>query len=189
MMEHAIRVGFQQKTRDELGGAFWRDYRDSVRWPGQWEDSDGWAVNYVGHPIHGAAAGIIWLDHSDTERAASIFTSGYLPSRARAAAFAALYSLQFEIGPLSAASIGTVGLRAETTGWVDHVVTPVGGFALMIAEDALDHYFVRWVERHVTNRVARAAVRLIFGPSRFLANSAGNRLPWYRPGRPLSWRR
>ena len=187
-MEHAIRVAVQPKTRNELGGSFWGDYRRSIRMPRQWEDTDSWIVNYVGHPIHGAGAGIIWLDHSDKDRAASIFSNGYLTSRAKAAAFSAIYSVQFEIGPLSEASIGNVGMRPETTGWVDYVVTPVGAFGFMIAEDTLDRYLVRWLEKHIQNRVARATLRLLFGPSRFLANGAENRLPWYRPDRSLSWR-
>jgi hypothetical protein len=185
-MEHGIRIAFQSKTRAELGGPFWADYRRSVRVPRQWDDTDAWYVNYVGHPIHGAAAGIIWLDHSDKDKAASIFSSGYLSSRARAAAFSGIYSVQFEIGPLSEASIGNVGLRPETAGWVDYVVTPAGAFGFMIAEDALDRYVVRWLEPHVKNRVAIATLRLLFGPSRFLANVSENRLPWYRPDRPLS---
>jgi hypothetical protein len=188
MMEHALRVAFQDKTRAELGGPFWTDYRRSVRIPRRWEDTDPWPVNYVGHTIHGAGAGIIWLDHSDKDRAASIFTGDYLASRGRAAAFSAIYSVQFEIGPLSEASIGNVGLRPETAGWVDYVVTPVGAFGFMIAEDALDRYLVRWIESRVKNRALRATVRLVFGPSRFLANSAGNRLPWYRPDRSLGWK-
>jgi hypothetical protein len=185
MLEHATRVAFQPKTRAELDGPFWRDYQRSITIPRQWEDTDNWLVNYVGHPIHGAGAGIVWLDHSDRDRASSLFSAGYVASRGRAAAFSAIYSVQFEIGPLSEASIGNVGLRRETAGWVDYVVTPAGAFAFMIAEDALDRYFVRWMESHIRNRVFRAAVRLIFGPSRFLANAAESRLPWYRPDRPL----
>lgn len=188
MLEHATRLAFQAKTRAELGGPFWRDYVRSSRMPHQWDDTDSWLVNYVGHPIHGAAAGIVWLDHSDKDRAASIFSSGYLASRGRAAAFSAIYSVQFEIGPVSEASIGNVGLRPETVGWVDYAVTPVGAFAFMIAEDALDRYLVRWMESHVTNRVLRATLRLAFGPSRLLANGAENRLPWYRPDRTLGWK-
>jgi hypothetical protein len=49
--------------------------------------------------------------------------------RGRAAAFAAVYSFQFEVGPFSKASIGNVGLHQETTGWVDYVVTPTGALA------------------------------------------------------------
>jgi len=188
MLEHLTRIVSQEKTRAELTGPFWKDYRQSIVLPRQWEDTDSWMVNYVGHPIHGAAAGIVWLDHSDKDRAASIFSPGYLASRARAAAFSAIYSVQFEVGPLSEASLGNVGRKPETAGWVDYVVTPVGAFAFMIAEDALDRYFVRWVEDHVKNRVVRATLRLAFGPSRFLANSAENRLPWYRPDRPLGGR-
>ena len=184
-LEHAIRIGFQAKTRAELDGPFWADYAKSVRVPQQWTDTDAWGVNYIGHPIHGAAAGLIWLDHSEKDKSASIFGPGYLASRARAAAFSAIYSAQFEIGPISEASIGNVGMRPETAGWVDYVVTPIGAFGFMIAEDALDRYFVRWVESHVRNRAVRATLRLGLGPSRFLANSAEGRLPWYRPDRPL----
>jgi hypothetical protein len=188
MVEHSIRIAFQGKTRRELGGDFWKDYRDSVRWPGQWEDTDAWWVNYIGHPVHGAAAGYIWIDHEPDDPAEISGTSRYWASRARAMAFAASYSLQFEIGPLSEASIGNVGMRPETTGWVDHVVTPVGAFGLIIAEDALDRYFVKWVERKTKNRAVRATMRLVFNPGRTMANTTSGRAPWYRPDRDLTWR-
>ena len=188
MIEHGIRVALQDKTRSELGGNFWRDYRDSVRMPAKWEDSDGWWVNYIGHPIHGAAAGYSWLDHTPKAPPELSLSSKYWASRARATAWAAGYSLQFEVGPLSEASIGNVGLRPETTGWVDYVVTPAGAFGLMVAEDALDKYFVKWFERRVENRVARASMRLIFNPARTMSNAASGRLPWHRDGRPIGWR-
>ena len=185
VIEHGIRIGLQPKTRRELDGPFWSDYRQSIRWPSRWEDSDSWLVNYVGHPIHGAAAGILWLDHGPDENASIRLDKRYLGSRARAAAFSAVYSLQFEIGPLSEASIGNVGQQPDTTGWVDHVVTPIGAFALMVAEDALDRYFVEWVERRVGNRVVRGILRVLFHPSRTFANVVQNRAPWHRPDRPL----
>jgi len=188
LIEHGTRIAFQQKTRRELGGPFWSDYRRSVRWPSQWEDTDSWAVNYVGHPIHGAAAGLIWLDHG-AQRAAPLSTNPtYWASRGRAAAFSAVYSLQFEIGPLSEASIGNVGMRPETSGWVDHVVTPMGAFALLVAEDALDRYVVKWVERRTENRFARASLRMLLNPARTLANLAQSRAPWNRAGRPIGGR-
>ena len=62
-------------------------------------------------------------------------------------------AMQFEIGPLGEDSIGNVGMRPETTGWVDHVVTPAGAFGLIVAEDALDPFLVRWIEERTTNRV------------------------------------
>lgn len=187
MIEHGIRLASQEKTRRELGGPFWIDYRQSIRWPRQWEDTDSWWVNYIGHPIHGAAAGLIWLDHSTQGEARISLRSSYWASRGRAAAFSAVYSLQFEIGPLSEASIGNVGMRPETTGWVDHATTPAGAFALLVAEDALDRYFVEWVERRTGSRIARATLRMLFNPSRTFANLAQGRAPWNRAGRPIGW--
>lgn len=188
LVEHGIRIGFQAKTRRELDGPFWKDYRRSVRMPEYWEDTDAWLVNYIGHPIHGAAAGFVWLDHRAPQDQVFSFDRGYIASRARAAAFSAAYSFQFEIGPLSEASIGNVGLRPETMGWVDFVVTPGAGFGLIVAEDVLDRYFLEWVERHTQNRFARASLRVVFNPSRTLANLAQNRPPWHRAERTLGWR-
>lgn len=187
MIEHGTRIAFQEKTRRELGGNFWRDYRKSVRVPGQWGDTDAWWVNYIGHPVHGAAAGYIWLDH-DPNAPSGGFGRGYWTSRASAMAWAASYSLQFEVGPLSEASIGNVGMRPETTGWVDHIVTPTGAFGLLVAEDALDRYVVRFVEGRVRNSFARGALRVALNPGRALANASGGRMPWYRADRSLGWR-
>ncbi len=189
LIEHGTRIAFQEKTRRELkNGPFWREYTQSVRVPHQWEDSDAWWVNYIGHPIHGAAAGYIWLDHGSEPAHQIGLNRRYWIQRAYATAWSAGYSLQFEIGPLSEASIGNVGMRPETTGWVDYAVTPAGAFGLMVAEDILDRYFVQLIERHTTNRVWRASLRLLFNPARTLSNTAGGHLPWHRDGRPLGWR-
>lgn len=188
LVEHGWRVAFQEKTRRELGGNFWGDYRRSVRIPNQWEDTDAWWVNYIGHPIHGAAAGYIWLDHEPHAPTEISLKSEYWSSRGRAMAWSAAYSLQFEIGPFSEASIGNVGMRPDTTGWVDHVVTPIGAFGLIVAEDALDRFFVKWLEARVRSRVLRATLRLVMNPGRTLSNSASGRAPWARDGRPLTWR-
>lgn len=185
LVEHGIRIAFQEKTRRELAGPFWSDYRRSIRMPRTWEDSDNWLVNYLGHPVHGAAAGLIWLDHTGHAASRISLKPSYWASRARGAAYIAAYSFQFEFGPLSEAAIGNVGMRPETTGWVDHVVTPAGGFALLVAEDALDRFFVEWVERRTGNVVFRAVLRMLFNPSRTFANIAESRAPWARTDRPL----
>jgi hypothetical protein len=103
-------------------------------------------------------------------------------------AWSASYSLQFEIGPLSEASIGNVGMRPETTGWVDHVVTPAGAFGLIIAEDALDRYLVQWAERRIHNPFFRVVIRFAANPGRTLSNTASGKPPWHRPDRSLTWR-
>ena len=145
-------------------------------------------MNYIGHPIHGASAGYIWLDHDSKAPYEISLSRRYWATRTQAAAWTAAYSLQFEFGPLSEASIGNVGMQPETTGWVDHVVTPVGAFGLIVAEDALDRFVVKWIEAHAKNRVARASLRLLFTPARTLSNAVGGKLPWYRQDRSLSWR-
>jgi hypothetical protein len=102
--------------------------------------------------------------------------------------FSAAYSLQFEIGPPSEASIGNVGMRPETAGWVDYVITPIGAFGLIVVEDALDHYVGKWTEERVRNRYLRMLIRLAANPGRTLSNSASGRPPWAGDGRPIAWR-
>jgi hypothetical protein len=189
LIEHSTRVAFQDKTRRELGGPFFKDYTRSVKIPQTWGDGDSWAVNYIGHPIHGAAAGFIWLDHEDGAHDPELgFSRTYWASRGRATAWAAGYSLQFEFGPLSEASIGNVGLNPDTTGWVDHLVTPAGALGFMVAEDALDRYFIRRVEHWTSNRPLLAVTRVLLNPSRSMSNFAQGQLPWYRAARPLNGR-
>jgi hypothetical protein len=146
--------------------------------PQTWDDGDGAAVNYVGHPIHGAASGFIWLDHEDGAHPPKIgFSKDYWASRGRATVWSAVYSLQFEFGPLSEASIGNVGLRPNTTGWVDHVVTPTGALGFIVAEDVLDRYLILRIEAWTRNRFLRAAARgRAESPSR-----VGQRRPGSRP--------
>jgi len=187
-LEHAARITFQEKTRQQLGGDFWADYKRSVRRPGQWQDGDAWLVNYIGHPIQGAAVGYIWVDHDPLSTVDQFgLSSGYWATRWRSVAWSAAYSVQFEIGPISEASIGNVGMNPKTTGWVDYVVTPTGGLAIMLAEDALDRFVVRRIESHTRNRFYRGAVRVIFGPARALANASSSKALWERNGRPLDW--
>ncbi len=183
-IEHTTRVAFQAKTRRELAGPFFSDYRRSLKVPSTWSDGDSGAVNYVGHPIHGAASGFIWLDHEDGARQPRPgLSKSYWASRGRATAWAAIYSLQFEFGPMSEASIGNVGLRPNTTGWVDHVVTPAGALGFMVVEDALDHYLVRRIESWTSSRVLRTISRVALNPSRSLSNAAQGKAPWYRSTR------
>jgi hypothetical protein len=185
-LQHATRVAFQDWTRDELGGPFFSDWKRSLRMPDTWGDGDHWTVNYLGHAVQGAASGFIWLDNEDGLHDPKLgFSKAYWASRGRASAWAAAYSLQFEFGPLSEASIGNVGLRPEKTGWVDHVVTPAGALAFMVAEDALDRYVITRIESRTENAFLRALARVALNPSRALSMSVQGRRPWDRVVRPL----
>lgn len=188
VFEHLGRMTLQSKTRAELGGPFWADYANSVRMPRTWGDTDRWAINYLGHPIQGAATGRIWIDYSKDRNLPISMSAGYFKSRGKAAAFSAIYSVQFEMGPVSEASIGNVGMRPETTGWTDYIITPAGGFGYIVLEDLLDRYVTRWVEARTTNIAIRATVRVLCGPAHAFANMSELRTPWFRSNRPLSGR-
>ena len=186
LIEHAVRVGTQAKTREGLKGPFFADYNRSVVMPSQWGDGDSWYTNYVGHPGQGAASGFIWLQNSSDGQMPFALTREYLGSRLRAMAWATGYSVQFEIGPFSEASIGNVGMNRNTAGWVDYIATPAGGFGIMIAEDLLDRFVVQRLEARTDSRVVRGMLRMFLNPSRAAANVAGLRAPWYRIGRPIA---
>lgn len=181
--EHVMRVAAQDFTRSELKGPFFQDWFDSVHVPHQWNDMDSWEVNYLGHAIHGAAAARIWIDQREPKATTK---AQYFKSLGRAYLFTIIFSEQYEIGPMSEASIGNVGLRAGRTGWVDQVWTPIGAIVWTMAEDAIDKYFLTQVDKHVPFIMARAAARMILNPGRMLANIGMNRVPWDRPGRPIS---
>jgi hypothetical protein len=180
--EHVMRVATQSFTREQLKGEFWPEYFDSVRVPEHWHDKDGWEVNYLGHAIHGGAFTRIWLEQREGKATSK---TQYFKQLGRAFVYTSIFSLQYEIGPMSEASIGNVGLNREDVGWVDLVWTPIGGVLWTMGEDAIDKYALTWVDKHVPFKMAKVAARLIGNPSRMLANVSQNRSPWSRPDRDI----
>jgi hypothetical protein len=184
-LEHVTRLMLQPDTRRALAGPFIADYVRSVRRPDGWNDGNPWAVNYIGHPIHGAAAGFVWIA-GQREKAPPVgFSRQFWSSRGEAALWAAAYSLQFELGPFSEASIGNVGMHPGTTGWVDHIMTPVGALAFMVLEDWVDHKVIVRIERATGNVFLRAALRIALNPSRSMSSMAQGQMPWTRSDRNL----
>jgi hypothetical protein len=178
--EHIMRVATQDFTRQQLEGPFWQDYLDSVNMPEKWGDKDGWEVNYIGHAIHGGAFSRIWLEQMEPKPTSK---SQYLKSIGKAFIYTAIFSMQYEIGPMSEASIGNVGMNPDDNGWVDLIWTPVGSVLWTMGEDAIDKYALRWIEKHVPFMMAKGAARMILNPSRMLANISMNRSPWSRADR------
>ena len=117
-IQHAARIAFQKKTRDRIGGPFFKDYTKAVTRVNGFFDGDGWFTNFVGHPVEGATAYHIARINGATR------VGGFW--------WSAAYSTQFELGPLSEASIGDVGVSP-----VDLIVTPVLGTLLGVAEEWL----------------------------------------------------
>jgi hypothetical protein len=182
VLENAFRYGTEEGTRDP-GLPYFKGYLDAVGNLHGWADGDPFYVNYVGHPMQGAVAAYIWTFNDPKYQYVHFGKSPeYWKSRLRAAGWAWAYSEWTEIGPLmSEAAIGNIQTFHPQQGFVDHIVTPSIGLGWMIAEDAMDQYLVRFVERKTQNLVVRALVRGGANPSRTLANVLAFHPFWDRP--------
>lgn len=176
--EHGFRL-LQKKTRREFAGLFFGDYITSVKGLGGWGDGDSTFTNYVAHPMQGAAAGYIYIQNDPRGRQQEFGRSKeYWHSRLKAAGWAAMYSTQFELGPISEASIGNVGKKKGTMTFVDLVVTPVGGLGMMVAEDALQRFLLRRLESKTSSAKKQAVFRVLLNPTHSFAGLLRGRLPW-----------
>lgn len=181
-IQHGLRLT-QEKTFDQLNGPFFGDYFESVKGLRSWEDGDSSFTNYVAHPMQGAVTGFIQVQNDPVGRRANIADgSVYWKSRLKAMGWSAAYSTQFELGPYSEATIGNVGKTPGTMGYVDLVVTPTGGFGIMLAEDAFDQFVLARLERRVNPPTMRI-LRMVFSPNRTLANVLRFKKPWRRDNR------
>jgi hypothetical protein len=181
--QHAFRLT-QEKTVDELHGPFFGDYWRSIKTLKGWRDGDSSFTNYVGHPMQGAVASYIQIQN-DPRGAPLQFSAdpSYWKSRLKATGWSAIYSTQFELGLYSEASIGNVGMRPGTMGYVDLVVTPIGGLGWVVGEDAVDRFIVQPMERKWNNRGLTRLLRITLSPTRSFANVLRLEKPWKRDGR------
>jgi hypothetical protein len=181
--QHSFRIA-QQDRREALGGPFWRDYVDSVRGLQGWDDGSQWYVNYLGHPLMGGISGFIQIQNDprgiDLEWDPN--DSAYWKSRLKALGWAAVYSTTFELAPWGEAGIGNDGLEPGTMGYVDLVVTPLGGFGWILLEDYLDASVLRKLEGNgVTGKVR--VLRVVLNPGRSVANLLRFKRPSHRDTR------
>ena len=171
----------QQKTRRDLKGPFFKDYVRSVKSLHGWEDGGQFFTNYVAHPMQGSLLGFIQIQNDPKGMNLSFDNSNaYWRSRLKALAWSAAWSTQFEIGPISQASIGNVGLHGKQT-YVDLVVTPIGGFGLLVLEDFLDKHIISMIERRNSRSFyLKVSSRTFLNPTRSVANLLRFKTPWYR---------
>ena len=183
-IEHSFRLATEPGTREGLKGSYLRNYASSVANLHGWADGDEFYVNYVGHPMQGAVAGFLWTQNDPAFHKA-VFGKDplYWKSRLRAAAFVWVYSTQFEIGPISEASIGAIQAQFPQQGFVDHVVTPSLGLAWIIGEDVVDRYITEPIEARVENHYIRLFVRMGSNPARTFSNVLNGHAPWTRDSR------
>ncbi len=187
-IQHTFRLMTEPGTREGMKGPFFKGWMQSAGNLHGWGDGDPFYVNYVGHPFQGAITGYIW-NQNDRDYIGAQFgmNAPYWRSRARATAYSWAYSVLFEIGPVSEASLGKIQSTYPQQGFVDHVVTPIVGMGWMITEDALDKYLIQRFEEKVRNPYLRVAVRGGLNPARSFANALRFKVPWARDDRPGVW--
>ena len=172
----------QPKTRRDLHGPFFKDYLRSVKLLRGWGDGGRFFTNYVAHPLQGSLLGFIQVQNDPQGMSRRFGKSGaYWRSRLKALAWSAAWSTQFEIGPVSQASIGNVGLHGKQT-YVDMVVTPTAGFALLVVEDALDKHLIQKIEGNSGSFYLKITSRMVLNPTRSVANLLRFKKPWHRDG-------
>ena len=191
--QHGGNIWMDRDTRTALThGSFWGDYVYCVehyRW-NRWKDDDPFGVDYIGHPMMGAVTNAMYEQNDPKQRALTYEnTHRYWMGRLRATAYSAAYSAQWKVGPLSEASIGNSGLgyyiRARDgvytneTGMQDFFITPIGGLAWNVGEDAIDKYILTRVRRGTHNRVL-LLLSSFTTPGKSAANVARFRAPYYR---------
>ena len=177
--QHVTRLR-EHRTRSQLDGPFLRDWFTSVKHLGtDWDDGGKFFTNYIAHPMGGAVYANIYRQNDGGRRDLLVGEPGYAGMLARAMLFSAVVSAQFELGPLSEASIGNVGLvDPKRMAWGDLLITPALGTAWMVAEDLVDQRVLDGMEGK--NVVLRNVLRLMLNPSRSGANMSRGKLPWYR---------
>jgi hypothetical protein len=163
----------------ELRGPFFSDWGTSVRNVRGWSDGDNSVTNYIAHPMQGAVSGYIYIQNDSRGQYQEFGRSKhYWDGRLKAFAWAAGYSTEFELGPISEAAIGNVGLIKGRAGFVDLIVTPLGALGMMVAEDALDRFVLRKLESRTTSQWKLSVYRIVFNPSRSFAGVLRGRFPW-----------
>jgi len=186
---------------------YWRDYKQSLStWVHSgWDDGDPLLYSYVGHPIQGAMTEYIQIQNDPKgEKLELENTRAYWHSRLKALLWNAVYSTQWNIGPLSELTVEKYGthIRGEWNqdgswpctkkpcvtgvGQVDLVMTPVGGFGWLLAEELLDKEVARRVEGSTQNHFLIDVTRCALNPIRGGANILHGKRPWYRASRDAS---
>ena len=204
VFEHAVRIASDPFLRYLLWHKpFWLDYGISTQhfFFNHWGDGDDFLVNYIGHPLQGAVTGNIEIVNDPKGRSLTFGRSkSYWMSRLRAMAWSAVYSAQFEAGPmLSEAAIGNEGGYfyrkgcdpnitcahpsrdpiTNNTGWVDFVVTPLIGTGWIVMEDAIEAEIVDKLAKG-DDRLRWKLLRAGLSPGHVMANFMAGKVPWYR---------
>ena len=186
---------------------YWRDYKQSLNtWiHSGWNDGDPLMYGYLGHPIQGTMTEFIQIQNDPRGRDLEFSnTKEYWRSRLRAFWWNLVYSMQWNIGPLSEMTVEKYGTARRSAwnqngtwpcthhpcltgvGQIDLVMTPLGGTTWMLGEDLLDKKVGPRVEGATENRFLINVTRCALNPIRGGANMLHGEPPWYRASRDAS---
>ena len=177
---HGFRMT-EEKTRKMLPGPFFKDWKDSVaslEW--KWDDGGKFFANYIAHPMQGSAYAFIWADnHKGSNEYLIGWNRHYWNAKHKQFLFSVASTIQFELGPISEASLGNVGInRPGAMRMVDFVVTPVAGvYIWSVLEDGLERIAYSIEDDH---RNWGRLLRSLCITRSFVNTFLGFRPPWYR---------
>ena len=185
----AIRMK-EEETRGRVAGPFFQGWFESAGslFEGGWSDGGRDFTNYVAHPASGSVWGYIYRHNHRSEQTLEIaWNRSYVSHLAKSMLWSFAWGLQFEIGPFSESSLGSVyepcAWCSRSVAWVDIVVTPVVGVGVLsLGEDALDRWVIKKLELR-TNKVGRGALRVLLNPTRSVAMLMALKKPWHRDDR------
>ena len=99
-------------TRENLGGPFFKDWFASASTLCCWDDGDRMTTNYLFHPLMGSTTSFVFANNHCASQETPIGTSRrHWKAKGAQSLYPFIYSLNYELGPLSEASIGNVGLN------------------------------------------------------------------------------
>jgi len=181
LVQQTYRLTLEDNTtRENLGGPFFKEWFASVSTLCCWDDGDRMTTNYLFHPLMGSTTSFVFANNHRASQETPIGTSSrYWKAKGAQGLYSFIYSLNYELGPLSEASIGNVGLKPGEMTYCDFVLTPGIGLLISIAEDA--------ARLHIIDRVKRGhlywgnTLALLLNPTRSVANVMGGKRPWRGP--------
>ncbi len=109
-IQHAIRMK-EEATRGRVSGPFFPGWFESAGslFDGGWGDGGRDFTNYLAHPAAGSAWGYIYRQNHRSEKTLEIaWNRSYVSHLGKSMLWSFVWSLQFEIGPFSESSLGSV---------------------------------------------------------------------------------
>ncbi len=180
LAQHTVRLTFEESTRESLAGPFFEEWFASAGSLCCWNDGDRKTTNYLWHPLLGSTTSFVFANNHRASQETPIGSNRhYWKAKGAQAIYSFIYEINFELGPLSEASIGNVGLQPGQMTYCDFVVTPGIGLLISIAEDA--------ARLHIIDRVKRShlywgnTLAVLLNPTRSVANVMGGKRPWRGP--------